>query len=54
MKIEEAIQEAINGNAVLFTGSGFSASAENLRGSNIKTGSDLAMGKKMETCLYIK
>lgn len=42
MDLTEAIKHAIDGNAVLFVGSGFSRSAKNLDGQSLKTGSQLA------------
>ena len=42
MDLTEAIEHAIDGNAVLFVGSGFSRSAKNLDGQPLKTGGRLA------------
>src|SRR6266498_1087189 len=42
MKIEEGIELALSGNAILFTGAGFSIDAQNLRGTSFKTGSQLS------------
>jgi len=42
MDISKAIQEAINGNALLFTGSGFSKGSTNLEGNDFKSGRELA------------
>ena len=48
MDIAEAIEHAIDGNAVLFVGAGFSRSAKNLDGQPLKTGRRLAklLGKE--------
>ena len=48
MDLTEAIKHAIDGNAVLFVGSGFSSSARNLENEPLKTGGKLAkfLGKK--------
>lgn len=42
MNIEEAIQHAIDGNALLFLGSGFSIGAKSLEGDDFLTGRNLA------------
>ena len=42
MELNEAIEHAIDGNGVLFVGSGFSRSATNLDGQHLKTGGQLA------------
>lgn len=41
-QLTQLIEHAIDGNAVLFVGSGFSRSARNLEGEQLKTGSELA------------
>lgn len=42
MELNEAILHSLNGNAVLFTGSGFSVSATNIKGTPFKVASALA------------
>ncbi|MDA1313216.1 MAG: SIR2 family protein, partial [Acidobacteria bacterium] len=42
MDLIQAIEHAIDGNAVLFVGSGFSRSAKNLDNEHLKTGGELA------------
>jgi len=41
MNLDDAIKYALEGKAVLFAGSGFSYGAKNIRGENIKTGTQL-------------
>ena len=41
-KLENYIEEAINGNAILFVGSGFSKGATNLKNEDLKSGVELA------------
>lgn len=40
--LQDAIRHALDGNAILFTGAGFSAAARNLDGEPLKTGAQLA------------
>ena len=42
MELDQALEHALDGNAVLFTGAGYSQGAVNLRGEPLKTGSQLA------------
>lgn len=42
MDFETGIEQALDGNAVLFLGAGFSGAAKNLRGEHCKSGHDLA------------
>ena len=42
MKLEEAIKNALNGNAILFLGSGASVGAINQNGENFPVGQELA------------
>lgn len=43
MRIEDAIKHAIDGNALLFLGSGFSVEATPIKGDKFLTGRDLAV-----------
>ena len=42
MKLQEAIQYAIDGEAILFLGSGFSFGGKNKNGGDLKIGSGLS------------
>ena len=42
MQLEQAIEKALDGNAILFAGAGCSSGAVNLRGEPFKRGLDLA------------
>ena len=42
MDINSGIQKALDGDAILFIGAGFSSDALNLKGEKFKRGSDLA------------
>ena len=48
MKLRQAIKYALDGNAVLFTGSGFSKGATNLQGRNFITSRELAAMLRQE------
>ena len=42
MELDQALEHALDGNAVLFTGAGYSQGAVNLQGAPLKTGAQLA------------